>query len=549
MSIKLMMHDPRGFAVWMGDRCSCAARSIATPAIIGASAFFADVGGAAGAAGAPDAADAGAAADVGRTDAVYRPVPLSAEQASEDVRILIETLDRLHAGWGRYTADEAMRSLLDGLARSVVEGSTDADMFAKINRVLPHLRCDHTLAEPPAAIETHREVVATHFPFTFRLFDGAMYVDRVSAVAADSLARGDRIDRINGRSVHTIIREIEPLISVDGWTDDVRGATLEATSELLGSGIEHHWPFVFGWAGTWDVEVARRTPGGAWADPRVVRVPAITWPESISMRTGGDARYLDFVDGMDFSLRARAAPAADEPPVGVLRIDTFVNYRRPVDPREAFAPAFRALAEAGATHLIIDLRACGGGSTEVPDELLSRLVAVPPAAAARRPWTRGTGPGDLRPHLSTWDPSVFALPPGLFQDLGNGFQELRMPLDPPPAAHDAANRFDGRLTVLIGPVNASGATVFAALLDAHRPNVRFVGEPTGGSAEGPTAGTIAFLTLPHSGVQVRVPLLRSWVNVPHPPAGLGVEPDVLIRPTVADWLAGRDPVLEAALAP
>jgi len=75
---------------------------------------------------------------------------------------------------------------------------------------------------------------------------------------------------------------------------------------------------------------------------------------------------------------------------------------------------------------------------------------------------------------------------------------------------------------------------------------RIIGEPTGGSAEGPTAGLMFFLNLPNSGVTVRVPALRSWTNVPHPTPGKGVMPDEVVRPTVEAWLEGRDPVLRAA---
>ena len=74
-----------------------------------------------------------------------------------------------------------------------------------------------------------------------------------------------------------------------------------------------------------------------------------------------------------------------------------------------------------------------------------------------------------------------------------------------------------------------------------------MGEPTGGSAEGPTAGVMLFLKLPHSGIVMRVPAMRSWVNVEHPQPGRGVMPDVVVVPTFEDWLAGRDAVLEAAV--
>ena len=47
---------------------------------------------------------------------------------------------------------------------------------------------------------------------------------------------------------------------------------------------------------------------------------------------------------------------------------------------------------------------------------------------------------------------------------------------------------------------------------------------------------------------VRVPAVRTWNPIDAPAAGRGVVPDLDVRETRADWLAGRDRVLERALA-
>lgn len=137
---------------------------------------------------------------------------------------------------------------------------------------------------------------------------------------------------------------------------------------------------------------------------------------------------------------------------GYLRVDTFVNYRNPVDPHTVYGPHFRQLAESGATHLVLDLRENGGGSN---DAAIARLR-------------------DARP-------------------------------------------------------------------------VRIAGAATGGSAEGPSAGQIFFVKLPHSGITVRVPVKRSYTDVRTFRKGRGVEPGLRVEDTLADFLARRDRVLEAAI--
>ena len=73
-------------------------------------------------------------------------------------------------------------------------------------------------------------------------------------------------------------------------------------------------------------------------------------------------------------------------------------------------------------------------------------------------------------------------------------------------------RFTGRLTVLTGPQNGSGATMTIAWLKDRR-DVTLVGEDTSGSAEGPTAGNILNLVLPASGIRVRIPQFKSFTNI------------------------------------
>jgi C-terminal processing protease CtpA/Prc len=228
----------------------------------------------------------------------------------------------------------------------------------------------------------------------------------------------------------------------------------------------------------------------------------------------------------------------------LLRVNTFVNYREPVDPVEAYAALFRRVSAAGARRLVIDLRENGGGSDDAALALL-RFVTDTPLVLWRPSWLKAVRYGDLPRYVQTWgDASALFEPPlERFTRTGDGWYEERAA---DQAATPAADRFRGPVTVLIGPRMASGATmVAAALRDAGR--VRLVGEPTGGSAEGGTAGQIFFVKLPASGITVRVPVKRVRTAVRAFRPGYGVFPDVAVTPTLDDFLAGRDPVLEAAL--
>jgi len=102
-------------------------------------------------------------------------------------------------------------------------------------------------------------------------------------------------------------------------------------------------------------------------------------------------------------------------------------------------------------------------------------------------------------------------------------------------------RTKASLTVLIGRENESAGTVMAEAFDTQTPAL-MVGEPTPARADNFLC-TCNDVPLPGSGYTVSVPTRR---------AGNGdtrdaVVPDVLMRMTAADYFAGRDTVLTAAL--
>jgi hypothetical protein len=100
----------------------------------------------------------------------------------------------------------------------------------------------------------------------------------------------------------------------------------------------------------------------------------------------------------------------------------------------------------------------------------------------------------------------------------------------------------GKLAVLTSRVTFSAAGNFAADVDGST-RARFFGEPTGGSPN--NYGDAQEIQLPALGVTVFMP--TQWVEVIPGDARLSVEPDVPVPLTAADYFAGRDPVLAAAL--
>lgn len=100
----------------------------------------------------------------------------------------------------------------------------------------------------------------------------------------------------------------------------------------------------------------------------------------------------------------------------------------------------------------------------------------------------------------------------------------------------------GRLVTLIGRATFSSAVLNAIRMKTQT-NSLLVGEPTGGRPN--HYGEIQTFVLPNSGLQVQysTKYFRDWADSDAP----SLPPDIPVEMTLNDLLAGRDPVLEAAL--
>jgi len=111
----------------------------------------------------------------------------------------------------------------------------------------------------------------------------------------------------------------------------------------------------------------------------------------------------------------------------------------------------------------------------------------------------------------------------------------------------SANPFLGSLAVLIdGGTFSTSADVCAQLRSLTE--AVFVGEETGGAADGNTSGLNAQIVLPHSRFKLKIQMYGYWNAVGGHRVGRGTLPDVAALRTVQDVLSGSDSALSRALA-
>ncbi len=166
--------------------------------------------------------------------------------------------------------------------------------------------------------------------------------------------------------------------------------------------------------------------------------------------------------------------------------------------------------------LILDLRDNMGGDDRFAYPLVARLVDRPVLGATWRT-------PEYHPAYASW-----------------GKAEKPLQGEPVRIEPDPRTRYDGPLVVLTGPNTMSTAEDFIVPLD-FAGRALIVGEPTAG-----TTGNPVNVLLP-GGAVLRVCSLWSTYPDGREFVGRGLEPDIVVHPTVAGIRAARDEVLEKAL--
>ena len=463
-----------------------------------------------------------------------RDVRLSAEAVAADLALAREALETIHAGYDRYTNRAVLDAQWASLEAEATDGMTHGELYLGVSRVLATIRCNHTKAELPDDMEAARKSDPTYLPFRYRFFHGRMFVTQ----AADGvdLAAQDEVLTIDGRTVTDLIADVMAVFPVDGDTDYVKEHLISSFGEFIGPAFEHFMPFLY--AIRADAELTVRRENGAEETLRVRRLTFDNYAAITDEKRFG----ANFFDAVRFETLGDDA--------AYLAVDTFINYRKPVKPDSIYKPIFEQLRREGRTKLIVDLRRNGGGSDDAAWGLFRWLIREP-VQPTPEIWTRFAHISpELREHLSTWEPRALRPDPSWFDKLDDKYYRVvakkagapGRPLKPKRGA------FDGKVVMLTSNDNASGVThLLAALRGVDR--ATFIGEPTGGASTGATAGVIAFLTLPESGIRVCIPLQRTiMANANKLDSRGGVRPDIEVLQTRASAFAGEDPALAAAKA-
>ena len=464
-----------------------------------------------------------------------------------DAMILRRTYEQLHPGLYRYNSKAQMDAAFGELNHRLDHDQTLEAAFLAFSEFAAKVRCGHTQANP---FNQRKEVIEalfkspTRLPFYFDWLDRRMIVTRDFTPDHD-LPPGTEVIKLNGVPAVTVLTKLLSIARADGSNDSKRIAQLAVNSDSEYEAFDLYYPMFFPQKVS-AIQLLIKRPAARRSEQ--VMVKALTFEQRIepikqreAQRKGGNSPLFDWNYLPDGSAH--------------LKMPTWALYNSKWNWKAWLSAHLDDAVMRNSPALLIDLRGNEGGD-DVGNEIIPYLIDAPITLSQMRRFVRYRKvPDDLKEYLDTWDKSFF--------DWGSSATDLptAWPTAPAEVSYLQLNRFDdnangdvikpvgkhfhGKVVVLIDATNSSATFQFAQNIQSHHLGT-LVGQPTGGSQRGINGGAFFFLRLPHSGIEMDLPLIATFPPNAMPDAG--VSPDVLVKPTASDISHGKDVGLAAALA-
>jgi hypothetical protein len=471
---------------------------------------------------------------------------LKSSDLQADALILRTAYESLHPGLYRYNTKAEIDANFATLNRQFDHDQSLQDAFLALSTFAAKIRCGHTQANPFNQSQAVVEALfksPTRLPFYFEWLQRRMIVTQ-DFTSNHILPPGTEVTRLNGVPASKILTRLLSIARADGSNDSKRIAQLAVNGDSIYETFDIYFPVFFLQKSDSAVLFVRKPNS---KKDEELRVKFLTFEQRIAPikqreehRNGGDEALFEWKD-----LPEGAA---------YLRMPTWALYNSKWDWKKWLNDHLDGAAARKAHALILDLRGNEGGD-DVGNEILPHLIDAPVTLSPMRRLVRYRKvPDDLLPYLDTWDKS--------FREWGASAVDMSEPWPTAPAGvryfklvrydddangdviQPAARRFRGKVFVLIDANNSSATFNFAQAIQSHHLGT-LVGQTTGGSQRGINGGAFFFLRLPHSGLEMDLPLIGTFPPAPAPDAGIA--PDIMVEPTILDIAHGRDAVMEKVM--
>ena len=319
--------------------------------------------------------------------APYAPIALTPAAAKADIALMRRALEMIHPGLYRYRTKAEINAAFTRLEAVANVPVTDLSLHKAVALMLAEIRCDHTKPELSDALAVYRRDNPTHLPFRFVIVEGRMIVAS-SDGQPGSPQRGAEVLSVNSIAVPVLLTTLGKAVSYDGTTDQAITTKLASDSDLSGDDFNEFYPAFFGFPEKW--KITWKTPGTQQATEATLN--PITFARWGELKPSFGQMREEFYKSIGFRMSGKTA---------VLRIDTFVNYRNPVDTDAFLGGFFKSMKASRIEHLILDLRNNGGGTEDVSTSL-GKYLFDKPFLWGKPARLKAISYGDLPQYIESW---------------------------------------------------------------------------------------------------------------------------------------------------
>jgi hypothetical protein len=467
---------------------------------------------------------------------IYDPFPenqrLSAAQLREEFDLIKNAYSTIHPGLFRYNSETAMALHFKTLEDFLQQDRTLPELYLAYSRFLAKIKCGHTYCNfynQPDEVKFPLFQQADRVPFTFKLPERRMIV--MHDLSENRRLKGTEILSINDIPVPAILDSLILFVKADGGNDAKRLYDLQVTGLGNYEWFDVYFPLVFNIKPNALLQIqARDLKTGA------IFNTSVSATTTLGRKAMLKERYPETQETAPWQFFLVDEQTAS------LKLTTFTTWDFTMDWKQFLENAARELKEKQIKNLIIDIRGNEGGADDALSYLAKLFVSAKIVEKGAHRWLRYEKISDtLRPYLSTWDDSFFNLENKVVPT-ARGYFRLKSDRPEDAVLSSGKNGFPGQIYLVTDAGNSSLTFLMAQLLKDNDAAI-LVGQNTGGNRKGINGGMIFFLNLPHSRIEMDIPVFATFPLTDQPDEG--ITPHILVKSSEADIVQGKDTELEA----
>lgn len=408
------------------------------------------------------------------------------------------------------------------------DSMTEREFRMLLSFVATKIRCGHTSVRASRKYMRYLDTsMPKIFPINLKVWSDTMVVTSVLSRKDSTLKRGSIVTSIDGRSSTELIDTFMNYLTGDG------NAVVGKFQSLSNRGnFATLYRNLYGLPDSLHINYIDSTGMSKAAILKAYDPKDSTGRLQINIRKPDrrEMRYRELLASRNIQIDMSLNSA-------YMSVNTFSRGNRL---RGFFRRSFRTLDKMGIKHLVLDVRTNGGGdagnSTLLTQYLVQKKFKLADSLYAVKRTSRYSS-------YIKWQPVYWLMMQFVTKKKADGkyhFGYFERHYFKPRKRH----HFDGNVYILTGGNSFSATTLFIKPLQGQ-PNVKVIGEETGGGAYGNSAWMIPDVILPNTGVRFRLPKFRLVMDKDLVREGRGVIPDVYVGPTVETIRKGIDPKIEA----